>query len=209
VASLAETVVAVSGNHDSRLLMLALVRSGVVVLTREGRLQRDGSSDGRPVTEIAGMKVAGYDDPLERRAPGIGEHELELSPERFEQEARALIDWFTRLPERPEIVLVHQHGLAHALLEHVEAGGGPPLFILTGHDHELHYHRIGDHLLVDGGTLGAGGPFAIGEAPASFAVIHFGAELQPLALDLIEVEPLSGQGSIQRIVPTSDNADPR
>jgi predicted phosphodiesterase len=204
VARLGETVVAVSGNHDSHSLMLALARAGVTVLTRDGRLLPSGAVQGPPVVGIGGLTVAGYDDPLERAGPDIGEHVLELSPERFEEEARAFVDWFARLPFRPDVVLIHQHGLAHALLDHLEAGGGSPVFIFTGHDHEAHYHRAGDHLLLDGGSLGAGGPFAIGEAPAGFALLHLDADLRPLALDLIEVEPLSGQGSVRRVVPVAD-----
>jgi predicted phosphodiesterase len=200
VASLSTTVVAVSGNHDSASMMRSLARAGAIVLTRTGRLGSDGRTDGDPVTEIAGLKVAGYDDPLEQLVPSITDELGELSADELEREAQRLIDWFDTLPERPDIVLVHQHGLAHALLDSLEPDD-PRLLIFTGHDHEAHYHTARNHLLLDGGTLGAGGPFAIGEAPASFAFLYLDDELAPVALDLIGVEPLSGQGSVQRIVP--------
>lgn len=206
VASLSSNVLAVSGNHDSRSLMVALVRAGVTVLTRDGQLRADGTIGGRPIVDVAGLAVAGYDDPLERASSGIATQVLELSPERFEAESRRIVTWFDGLPTRPDVVLVHQQGLAHALMDSLEPSE-PPLLILTGHDHEAHYHQVGGNLLLDGGTLGAGGPFAIGEDPASFALLYFDAELRPLAADLIGVEPLSGEGSVRRIVLSPQSSD--
>jgi hypothetical protein len=198
IGRLGRRVVAVSGNHDSRALMLELVRAGVTVLTREGRLRRDGSTDGRAVVEIDGMQVAGYDDPLEGRSSDIAKRPLELTDEQFAVEARKFVAWFEGLPRRPEIVLVHQHGLAHALLDALESDGRP-LLILTGHDHNQHLHRAEAGILVDGGTVGAGGPFAIGVQRVGFAEIRFSAEGDARAVDLIEVEPLSGNAVARRI----------
>ena len=95
IGRLGRRVVAVSGNHDSRALMVELVRAGVTVLTREGR----------------------------------------------------------------------------------EEGG----------------------ILVDGGTVGAGGPFAIGVQRVGFAEIRFTADGDARAVDLIEVEALSGNAVARRI----------
>jgi predicted MPP superfamily phosphohydrolase len=203
VATLSDTVVAVSGNHDTRPLMLALARAGVTVLTRDGRLRPDDTVDGDPIVDVAGLAVAGYDDPLARAATGIADHELELSPEDLEEESERIVAWFDGLPERPDVVLVHQHALAHALLDSLDPDDSR-VIVLTGHDHEAHYHLEGPHLLLDGGTLGAGGPFAIGEEPASFALLSLDDQLAPLAVDLIGVEPLSGSGSVQRIVLSAD-----
>ncbi|MGH9381330.1 MAG: metallophosphoesterase family protein [Thermoanaerobaculia bacterium] len=200
VAALSRTVVAVSGNHDSRSLMRELARAGVIVLTREGRLRANGRVTGGPVVDVAGLKVAGFEDPLERGEEGIGGHLLEGRGAFLERAGRELLTWFAGLPERPDVVMLHQHPLAHVLLDELEAGEGPPVIILTGHDHWAHYHQAGEHLLLDGGTLGAGGPFAIGETPAGFALLHLDRDRRPLALDLIEVEPLSGQGTVRRRV---------
>jgi hypothetical protein len=55
-------------------------------------------------------------------------------------------------------------------------------------------------LLIDGGTVGAGGPFAIGETPVGFAELRLaGAGLD--AVDLVAVEPLSGEARAERVVP--------
>ena len=68
IARLGAPVVAVSGNHDSRPLMLAAAERGVIVLTRSGRLLPDGTTDGSPVVSVAGLQVAGWDDPGESAA---------------------------------------------------------------------------------------------------------------------------------------------
>jgi hypothetical protein len=123
IGRLGRRVVAVSGNHDSRALMLEVVRAGITVLTREGRLRPDGSTDGRTVVEIDGMQVAGYDDPLEDRSSDVGKCPLELTDEQFAVEARKFAAWFEGLPRRPEIVLVHQHGLARSSTRSTRAAG--------------------------------------------------------------------------------------
>lgn len=209
MAALSETVVAVSGNHDSRSLMRELARAGVIVLTRQGRLRANGSTSGNPVVTVAGLRVAGFEDPLERTEGGIGGHLLEGRDTFVERAGRELVEWFHGLPERPDVVMLHQHPLAHVLLDELAADDGPPVVILTGHDHWAHYHQVGEHLLLDGGTLGAGGPFAIGETPAGFALLHLDRDRRPIALDLIEVEPLSGQGTVRRRVvrPVDEAAD--
>jgi Icc-related predicted phosphoesterase len=189
VARLGSPVVAVSGNHDSAPLMRALAHEGVLVLT-----QAHG------VVDVDGIAVAGFEDPLERDG-GVSGHRLKLKVgEKVSAEAE-LISWFEALPRRPQVVLVHQHGLAHALLDHIAAEQpAPPLLILTGHDHRQHVDQRGDDILVDGGTIGAGGPFAIGESPAGFALLHLTAANRLQAADLVQVEPLSGEGTARRVV---------
>jgi predicted phosphodiesterase len=201
IRGLGETVVAVSGNHDSRPFMLDLARAGVIVLTRDGRLLEDGSTDGRPVVQIDGWQVAGFDDPLEAPTAGFDSRPLDLTGAEFTEAADELSTWFDGLPSRPDIVLVHQHGLAHTLLDMLgEDTGEGRLLILTGHDHEQHLHEEEGALLVDGGTVGAGGPFQIGVQSAGFAEIHFADDGSARAVDLIEVEPVSGNAGATRVV---------
>jgi predicted phosphodiesterase len=197
IAQLGARVVAVSGNHDSEPLMRKLAGEGVTVLTSSGRLLPDGTRDGRPVVEIDGLLVAGYDDPLTGDGD-LGSHLLELRGEPVREEERVFVAWFESLPERPDVVLVHQHGLAHALLDSL-APDDPRVLILTGHDHVQHLEQQGNHVLVDGGTAGAGGPLAIGQQPAGFAQLDFADNGVLTAVDLVEIEPLSGAGSAHRI----------
>ena len=200
VAGLGSPVVAVSGNHDSRPLMLAAAREGVVVLTRHGRLRADGSTDGEPVASVAGLSVAGWDDPAESATGTFRGRILELKERALLDEGRALLEWFDDLPERPDVVLVHRHSLAHALLDRLAAEGGDAVLVLTGHDHEQHVETGGAHVLVDGGSVGAGGAFGVGEEPSGFAVVHLDTAEVTRAVDLVEVEPVSGAASAERVV---------
>ena len=199
LARLSETVVAVSGNHDSPAFMRALAAEGVVVLTRGGRLNEDGTVSGEPVLELEGLVVAGFDDPLEGAAGSAPLRQLELAEgERLHAE-REILSWFASLPRRPDIVVVHQHALAHVLLA-AQGPGDRSLVILTGHDHDQHVDQSGAHVLVDPGSVGAGGPFEVGEEPATLAQLYLDADAEPIAVDLIASEPLSGQATASRTV---------
>jgi predicted phosphodiesterase len=201
VARLGPTIVAVSGNHDTTPLMERLARDGVRVLRTDGELDRQGRLVPGPVVNVDGMTVAGFSDPLETPSATFGLHPLELQGQDFVAAGDRLVAWFDRLQPRPQIVMVHQHGLAHALLRHVAAQTDQrPVIILTGHDHIQHMEREGSSLLVDGGTLGAGGLFAVGEQPAGFIDLRLDAANQPVSADMIEIEPVSGDGAARRVV---------
>jgi hypothetical protein len=180
--------------------MLAAAREGVVVLTRSGRLLVDGTTDGEPVASLAGLRVAGWDDPAESATGTFEGRLLELKERALRDEQRELLSWFDELPERPDVVLVHRHSLAHALLDRLAAEGGDPVLVLTGHDHDQHVETLGSHVLVDGGSVGAGGAFGVGEEPSGFAVVHLDSADEPHAVDLVEVEPTSGAASAERVV---------
>src|SRR6185436_1922899 len=68
VVGLGHPFVFVSGNHDSDSLERSLARLGATVLTQDGKLRPDGSTDGHTIQDVNGLKVAGYSDPFERRA---------------------------------------------------------------------------------------------------------------------------------------------
>ena len=74
------------------------------------------------------------------------------------------------------------------------------MLVLTGHDHHQHVESEGAHVLVDGGTVGAGGAFGVGEEPSGFALVHLDADDRARAVDLVEVEPASGAASAHRVV---------
>ena len=200
IARLGSPVVAVSGNHDSRPLMLAAARQGAVVLTRSGRLLADGTTDSDPVVLVDGLDVAGWDDPAESANGTFAGQLLELKEQALLDAGSQFVEWFEALPERPDVVLVHRHSLAHALLAELAAERGEPVLILTGHDHRQHVEGEGGHVLVDGGTVGAGGAFGVAEDPSGFALVHLDAEDRARAVDLVEVEPASGAASAHRVV---------
>jgi predicted phosphodiesterase len=180
VRALGRPFVAVSGNHDSRWFMRRLAGAGVLVLTEQGRLRPNGSTDGKPVQRVDGLLVAGYADPLEWRGSNPGDPGRIFSfsehPDGDRDYARIedrLLRWFEELPRRPNVVLVHQNGLAQGLAETLHAGGHEQsLLVLTGHDHEQHIDRYGEILVIDAGTVGAGGAFGVGAESVGVAQLH-------------------------------------
>jgi Calcineurin-like phosphoesterase superfamily domain len=207
VAGLGRRVVAVSGNHDSDTLMRALARRGVTVLTRDGILRPDGSH-GAATTDVDGLVVAGFDDPLEWRSPNPDDprrifsfSELPDPEQAVEQAQRELLRWYERLPRRPDVVLVHQNGLAQWLAKTLmDRGVTRPLTILTGHDHRQHVTTYGPVAVVDAGTVGASGIYGVGRDQVGLGDLHFAPEGDLEAADLIAVEPVSGAAQAQRVV---------
>jgi predicted phosphodiesterase len=215
VRALGRPFVAVSGNHDSRWFMRRLAGAGVLVLTEQGRLRPDGNTDGKPVQRVDGLLVAGYADPLEWRGSNPGDPGRIFSfsehPDGDRDYARVedqLLRWFEELPRRPNVVLIHQNGLAQGLAEALHARGHEhSLLVLTGHDHEQHIDRYGEILVVDAGTVGAGGAFGVGAESVGVAQLYIPeGETRPRAIDLVQVEPLSGAASAERVIPASPEA---
>jgi predicted phosphodiesterase len=208
IARLGSRVVAVSGNHDSARFMRALARRGVTVLERDGVLRPDGHRG--PVTiEVDGLVVAGFDDPLEWRGRRADDPLRVYSfaempdPKAAEDSARRdLLAWFDGLQRRPDVVLLHQNGLALYLARTLqERGDDQAVTILTGHDHRQHVDRYGPHVVVDAGTLGAGGIAGVGQDSVGLADLHFSPDDPGLqAVDLLSVEPVSGNGLARRVV---------
>jgi predicted phosphodiesterase len=191
VARLGTHVIAVSGNHDTSQYMTSLGRAGATVL------------DATHTSTFAGMHVAGYPDPLERDPDSRGEHRLRVYGAEYERQVTAFLHWWDGLDQRPDVLLVHQHGFAHRLLLHLaKTGDRAPLHVLTGHDHLAHVHADGAQVIVDGGTIGAGGLAAVGEQPASFARLDL-ASGRVVAVDVISIEPLTGKATSTRtLLPT-------
>ena len=212
ITALGRPIVAVSGNHDSRLFMRALAKAGVIVLTDAGRLEANGSTDGEPVQQIDGLRIAGYPDPLEwPSADPTNPHrifsfaQLPDGDRKYAQAQAALVGWFEQLHPRPQVVLVHENGLAQGLARASAATADKrPLLILTGHDHKQHIDRYGNVLVIDAGTVGAGGLFGIGQEQVGMAELHLPAgQAIARAVDLIQVQPFTGAATAERVVPSS------
>src|SRR5215208_7001825 len=216
LATVGKPVIAVSGNHDSRLIMRELAAEGAIVLTDTGRLNEDGSTDGKPVQRIENMKVAGQQDPLEYRGPNPGDpdrifsfSELPDGDTRYAAAQVGIVRWFDSLPERPDVVMVHTNGLAQHLAQALNSRSPQPkLLILTGHDHRQHVDLYGsDITVVDAGTGGAGGVFGVGTQSVGVATIQLpDGRPPPRAIDLINVDPVNGNAQADRVVPESKAA---
>lgn len=212
-AKFKQPIVAVSGNHDSALLMRRLAGAGVIVLTDTGRLDRTGHTDGKPVQSLLGMLVAGYPDPLESRHGNPADPrrifsfaQLPNADLAFAAAEQKLLDWFNGLPQEPDVVLVHENGLAQFLANSLQNQGyHRRLVILTGHDHRQHIDRYGPIVVVDGGTVGAGGVFAAAKSPVGFANLNLGTNGLLDSVDLVRVQPFTGAAQADRVVLTSPN----
>lgn len=208
VAALGKRVVATSGNHDSDRLMRALADEGVTVLGEDGRLDPSGVYEGPSLIDVEGLAVAGFGDPLEWRGEGDPASrpttfdDLDDPEAAFEEAGADLIAWFDGLPRPPDLVVVHQNALAQHLAEALlERGYERDLVIATGHDHRQHVDRYGDVLVVDGGSVGAGGVFDAGRQPIGFAELHFADQRATLlSVDLVAIEPFSRQAQASRVV---------
>jgi predicted phosphodiesterase len=209
VAALGTRVIAVSGNHDTRPLMQRLAGEGVTVLGAEGRLGGSGEYEGSPLLEVDGLIVAGFPDPLEDAGERPDDPDRPITFEQlpdgddaFEDAASELLAWFRALPRPPDVVMVHQNALAQRLAEELwNEGEERALTIVTGHDHAQHLDRYGRIVVVDGGSVGAGGIFDAGREPIGFAQLHFAPTATTLrSVDLVEVEPFTGQARASRRV---------
>ena len=211
IAGLTGEVVAVSGNHDSSILMEALADDGVNVVGTDGVLGPGGVYEDGDFLEVEGLTVAGFSDPLEWEGddPGSSERiysfpEYEDGDERLAQAKEDVVAWFDGLPSAPDIALVHQNSLAQHLAATLTAEGfAGPLTILTGHNHyqQLDRYAGGAINVMNASTLGAGGPLRFGQESAGLGELHFEDDEAVLqSVDLIQIEPLSGQAKAERVI---------
>jgi hypothetical protein len=207
VAKLGSRVIAVAGNHDSTVMMSALARAGVQVLTTQGLLKADGSH-GPPEIEVDGLRVAGFTDPLAADARHADDPrrifsfaELPDPAGAQERAQRALMAWWDALPQPPDVALVHQNWLAQYLAQQLRARGvRRPVTILTGHDHRQHIDVYGPVVVADAGTAGASGLYGVGKDFIGLAELRFRSDRPGLSIvDLIRVEPVSGAAEAQRV----------
>lgn len=208
VAALGKRAVAVSGNHDSIALMKRMAYEGVTVLGKNGKLEVDGSYVGDPIELVEGLKVAGYPDPLEWQEP-LDSPDRPITFKDFDDTdaARAaaladIVEWFDGLEEQPDVLLLHQNELAEGLAEVLyERGYDDDLAILTGHNHRQQIDRFGSIVVVNSGSVGASGFLGVGRDSVGLARLEFGKDLPQLhAVDLMSIEPISGQAQASRIV---------
>ncbi len=212
IADLTDEVVAVSGNHDSSLLMDRLAADGISVVGSDGLLTERGVYDDGEALVVDGLQIAGFSDPLEWQGddPASSERiysfpELEDGDEQLAAAKDEVVAWFEGLKREPDIALIHQNSLAQHLASTLAAAGySQPLTIVTGHNHfqALDRYAAGQVNVVNAGTLGAGGPLRVGQESAGLGELHFAetdATLQ--SIDLIQIEPLSGQAQAERVIP--------
>jgi predicted phosphodiesterase len=191
----------VTGNHDSDAEAQELADDGAIVLTEHGRLLRGGRY-GPMVVRVAGLDVAGYGDPFRRRrARGYVKEGLSPAPTPAEQNLFA--QWLARVEPRVDVVMVHEPGLAAKGIEMLRRDPpSHPIVILVGHTHRAAIEIDRNFSVINGGTVGAGGPANLGEGAkigvARMLYANGDGGFQPLAADLVEIDPGNGAATARR-----------
>ncbi len=207
MATLGDPVVAVSGNHDSPGIMQTLARHGATVLDHD-----DG------VQTIAGLKMAGFEDPLEfvgTRFPsglrtGLSFGDIKNGHQRFLQAVEERWRWWQELPERPNVLILHQEAIGRALANMIwkEDPNGAPLAIFVAHTHVQRLDRYGPITTINSGTAGAGGLFGIGSQSVGLALLDFDKETGALvATDLVRMTPSTSAARAQRVIIDTPDCD--
>ncbi|MBE2317800.1 metallophosphoesterase [Solirubrobacter sp. CPCC 204708] len=199
VAHAGDPFVFVSGNHDSDYLSRELAEEGAIVLTRRGRLKADGSY-GPVINRIAGLQVAGYDDPFERLSSQSFRDRFDNIPQPGMPETFA--NWLRPLVGKVDVVMVHEPQLLSTALQVLKDDPPErPLVFLVGHTHETDVATQPGVSVINGGSIGAGGTGNLTESTAlSLARFTFTLKpsFQPLAADLVSIDPGTGNSSARR-----------
>jgi hypothetical protein len=190
----------VTGNHDSDFLAQELASEGAIVLTRRGRLLPSGRY-GALTVKVDGLRVAGYDDPFERRSADSYRDRYDNTPDPVMQ--AEFLDWVQPLVPKVDVILVHEPALiapALALLKRTPPDH--PVVFVVGHTHVAALQRQPDVTVINGGSIGAGGTGNLAEQTqlgiARFVFTRTPA-FQPLAVDLVTIDPGTGSSSARRI----------
>jgi predicted phosphodiesterase len=192
-----DPLIFVAGNHDSPALERDLARAGAIVLTRNGRLRADGSLGPR-VVRVAGLRIAGYDDPFLRR-PG---QRPQTDPHPDEAQQAAFDAWLRTIQRDVDVVVVHEPTLAAQALQRLEADPpSHPLAFLVGHTHVQDLRTGDDVVVLNAGTAGGGGTGNLAEhQPIGVAVLLYATRprFDPLTADLVTIDPGSGDATARR-----------
>ena len=189
----------VAGNHDSDVLERKLVREGAIVLGTDGRLL-PGGRRGAIVNRVAGLRIAGYDDPQMRtQADGYADHGA--TPTTDQQDAFSA--WLRPLVDKIDVLMVHDPVLAEPALEQLRTDPPDhPLLVVTGHTHHQSVQRLNDEVsVVNGGTIGAGGTGNLAEKGTSVGLAQVGfarAPFRPVTADLVAIDPGVGSSRAER-----------
>ena len=197
----------VTGNHDSDYLARELASDGALVLTRAGRLKPDGSRGPIINTVKPGIRVAGYDDPFERRSVESFKDRYDNMPSQEMQDE--FLAWLTPLIGKVDVVMVHEPALIQTALAVLkDHPPDRPLVFLVGHTHKTDLKQQPGVTMINGGSIGAGGTGNLTEI-TTMSVARFVYTLkpsfQPLAADLVSIDPGTGASSARRIILNPDN----
>jgi predicted phosphodiesterase len=200
VTRIGKPFVFVTGNHDSDRSAQRLAEDGAIVLTEFGRL-KPGGGFGPVINEIAGLRVAGYGDPFQRRAAEDYRDRFEDALTPAQQDTFA--DWLRPLIGKVDVVMVHEPGLLAQTLEELRASPPPePLVFVVGHTHRTELTHEGNVSVVNGGSIGGGGTGNLADGATAVGLARLiydtSAGFAPLAADLVDIDPGTGAATARR-----------
>ena len=200
VSKIGKPFVFVTGNHDSDRSAQELADDGAVVLTQFGRL-KPGGGFGPVINEIAGLRVAGYSDPFQRRAAENYKDRFtnELTPTQQATFSEWLRPWIGKV----DVVMVHEPGLIAQTLEELkEDPPARPLVFVVGHTHATDLDLQPNVSVINGGSIGGGGTgnLADGATDVGLARMTYTVDggFAPLAADLVAIDPGTGAATARR-----------
>jgi hypothetical protein len=111
-------------------------------------------------------------------------------------------NWLRPLVGRIDLVMVHEPALAAQAIEDLRAHPPRhPIVMLVGHTHVPSVNRYPNLTVLNGGTIGAGGPTNLTDnSNLSLArvVYDLRPRFNPLAADLVQINPGSGSATAER-----------
>ena len=149
---------------------------------------------------VAGLRVAGYDDPFERRSGENFADRFDRIPDAAE--VLRFTTWMRSVRGQVDVVMVHNPALLPDALDELDAAPpAVPLVVLTGHTHHAELTRRPGATVINAGTVGAGGTGnllkhnTIGIARLSY---ESKPSFQALAVDMVTIDPRSGSATARR-----------
>ena len=114
----------------------------------------------------------------------------------------AFTAWLEPLLGLVDVVMVHEPALVEGALDMLRREPPErPLVFAVGHTHKPRIERLPGVTVVNSGSVGAGGTGNLGEATdMGIARLIYTADagFQPLAADLVAIDPGSGSATAQR-----------
>jgi hypothetical protein len=146
------------------------------------------------------MRVAGYDDPFERRSAESFRDRYDNTPDPAQQQD--FQDWFEPLRGKVDVVMVHEPALIAPVVRELESQPPVrPLVFVVGHTHIAKVEHQPGVTVINGGSVGAGGTGNLAEkVDLGIARLIYSTEpaFEPLAADQVTIEPGTGSSTARR-----------
>jgi hypothetical protein len=155
---------------------------------------------GPVIVKAAGLRVAGYSDPFERLKRN--DYQSPPLPHPSDAQKKAFMDWLLPLVPRIDAVMVHEPELAQMAVDYLrEHKPDHPVVFFEGHTHVLNVQKSPNVIVINDGSIGAGGPAnATEHTPLALAVLTYEAKpsFKPFAADTVQIDPGTGSAKAQR-----------